>query len=232
MLFVTKGKKINPSVPIKIGDEIINRVHETKFFGIIIDDKLNWSYHIAKVKNKISKGLGILWKVKRLINETTMLTLYYSFIYPYLHYGIMAWGKADATYLDSLFKLQKRAVRLVSSAKRLAHTKPLFKKLKLLKLSDIYILNIMLFMFKFRHSLLPQVFDGMFVLNRDVHNYFTRQFDMYHYLTWRLQMRKKSIRIQGPIIWNQLVLHFDYNCTIVTFKFHVKNYLLVNDIEI
>ena len=187
---------------------------------------------LAKVKNKISKGLGILWKVERLINEKTMLTLYYSFIYPYLHYGIMAWGNADATYIDSLFKLQKRAVRLVSSAKRLAHTKPLFKKLKLLKLSDIYILNIMLFMFKFRHSLLPQVFDDMFVLNRDVHNYFTRQFDMYHYLTWRLQMRKKSIRIQGPIIWNQLVLHFDYNCSIVTFKFHVKNYLLVNDIEI
>ena len=182
MLFVTKGKKIDSSVSIKIGDELINRVNHTKFLGIIIDDKLNWSYHIANVKNKISKGLGIIWKAKRLLTEKTLLTLYFSFIYPYLHYGIMAWGKADVTYLGSLIKLQKRAVRLISSAPRLAHTLPLFRKLKLLKLCDIYVLNIMLFMFKFKHYLLPRVFDNMFVLNSDIHNHFTRQRNMYHCL--------------------------------------------------
>ena len=232
MLFTTKNRKKNESLSIKIGDETINRVSHTKFLGIWIDDKLNWSHHIANAKNKISKGLGILWRAKRLLLEKTMVTLYYSFIYPYLHYGITAWGKSSHCYLDPLKKLQKRAIRFISSASRFAHTHPIFKRLNLLKLDEIFVLNVMMFMFNFKHYLLPQVFNDMFLLNSSVHSHSTRQQNMYHNLPWRLQIRSKSIRIQGTLIWNKLIQNFDYNCSYATFKFHVRKYLLENNITI
>ena len=108
----------------------------------------------------------------------------------------MPLGKEDTTYLGSLIKLQKRAVRLILSAQRFAYTQPLFRKLKLLKLSDIYLLNIMIFIFKFKHSLLPVVFNDMFVLNRDIHHHFTRQSDMYHCPPWKIKMKMR----QNPVV--------------------------------
>ena len=44
-------------------------VNNTKFLGVIIDSKLNWSDHIRYIKNKISKSIGILTKIKRFLNK-------------------------------------------------------------------------------------------------------------------------------------------------------------------
>ena len=52
---------------------------------------------------------------------------------------------ADDTTLSSgyenekIFKLQKKAIRIISLAKYNAHTEPLFKTLNLLKINDISI---------------------------------------------------------------------------------------------
>ena len=101
------------------------------------------------IKSKIAKGAGILYKARKTFQISTLKTLYYSIIYPYLTYCIEVWGRASKIHLDSLFKIQKKIVRIVNSADYLAHTDPIFLDLKLLKLSDSYILYIMTFIFTF-----------------------------------------------------------------------------------
>ena len=118
MLFTTKGKKVSKDISIKISNQEITQVDHTKFLGVIIDDKLNWSYHIKAIKNKIAKGIGVIFKARRYLNQKTLITLYYSFVYPYVHYGILAWGKTYNVHLDPLIKMQKRAVRVISSSNR------------------------------------------------------------------------------------------------------------------
>ena len=76
MVFKSKNKKITmPSQSIHIGNEEIKRVESTKILGVHIDSKLSWEKHIRCVKNKMSKGAGIIYKVKPLLNEKTLLTL-------------------------------------------------------------------------------------------------------------------------------------------------------------
>ena len=43
-------------------------------------------------------------------------------MYPYLQYCIGVWGSTNPTNLDCLFKLQKRAVRVIAGASFDAHT--------------------------------------------------------------------------------------------------------------
>ena len=43
---------------------------------------------------KIHKGTGILNETKKYINLSTLVTLYHSFIYPYLTYYLEVWGRA------------------------------------------------------------------------------------------------------------------------------------------
>ena len=44
-------------IKLNLSNININRVSETKFLGIIIDDKLTWQKHIEYTRNKISSGL-------------------------------------------------------------------------------------------------------------------------------------------------------------------------------
>ena len=60
----------------------------TKFLGVWLDEKLDWAKHIREISGKIAKGVGILTKARAYLDSTIMKTLYYSFVYPYLHYNV------------------------------------------------------------------------------------------------------------------------------------------------
>ena len=55
------------------------------------------------------------------------------------------------TVLKKLIRLQKRAIRIITHSKYLAPTGPLFARLKVLQLMDVYKLQVVLFMYKFKN---------------------------------------------------------------------------------
>ena len=64
MIFTSKNK-IVPDIDIRINNVCIERVHATKFLGILIDSQLNWKQHIEYTCNKLSKCIEILSKAKK-----------------------------------------------------------------------------------------------------------------------------------------------------------------------
>ena len=100
-----------------------------------------------------------------------MLALYHTLIHSHLRYGIMVRGH----YCDRLIKIQKKALRVVNLSKYNAHCDPLFKKFKILKLSDLLKLQELKAYFKFVHSELPTfILELPFDLNVTIHNHNTR----------------------------------------------------------
>ena len=91
-----------------IDNASITRVNSAKYLGIIIDVKFNWIEHITYIKNKISKAIGIMYKARQYLNKSSLVNLYYSYVYPYLTYCIEVWGCAYPTHLQCLFLLQKK----------------------------------------------------------------------------------------------------------------------------
>ena len=146
-----------------INDEVVLQQNQTKFLGVILDEKLTWDPHIKYIKPKIAKGIGIVNKAKRLINSKTLLILYYSFIYPYFNYAVEVWGDTCDSYLKPLITLQKRAIRTITSSGWDDHTAPLFKQVKVLQLEKIHVYKIVLIMFKVWHKLVPNVFASLFI---------------------------------------------------------------------
>ena len=60
-----------------------------------IDSKLNWSYQIDYIANRISKSVGIIVKVKNVLNLKTTKYLYNSFISVFwITVVVCAWGLA------------------------------------------------------------------------------------------------------------------------------------------
>ena len=98
---------------VNIGDKIIKQVSETKFLGITIDNKLSWDTHINKLSKKLSCATGILNRIKDNIPSELHKNLYHTLFESHLAYGITAWGGVSDKKLQSLFKVQKRCLRII-----------------------------------------------------------------------------------------------------------------------
>ena len=133
IIFKTSQNRQKPDLHFSINDTKIDRVTETLFLGVIIDECSTWKPHIQSLTRKISKSLGIIYKSSFCLNKNSLYTLYYSLVYPYLYYCACVWGLTYHSNLEHLVTLQKRAVRTISRSAHDAHTDPIFKSLKLLK---------------------------------------------------------------------------------------------------
>ena len=93
MLFHFPQRRITDiDLKLKINDLHIDRVHEFNFVGTIILETLEWTRHIDKVANKISRTLGILNKLKHVLLIYTLKTMYSALIVPHFNYNILLWG--------------------------------------------------------------------------------------------------------------------------------------------
>ena len=159
MLFHHSQRAIDNLIPkILINDEQIECVSEFNFLGLTIDEHLTWKPHIQKVSNKIARTLGVMCRLKNFLPGHILRMLYNSLVLPHLQYSILTWGfKASR-----LKKLQKRALRIITRSKYNAHTEPLFKKQNLLKLNDLFELNVLKLYYKFKKNILPYYIINMF----------------------------------------------------------------------
>ena len=99
MLFTPKGFSRDMDY-ISIDGHRIEEVRQTKFLGVILDNKLNWHAHCDYICSKMSKGIGIIIKARKVFNEATLLSLYNSLILSYVSFCIHVWGRAYDTHLN------------------------------------------------------------------------------------------------------------------------------------
>ena len=177
----------------------------TRFLGAYIDNKLNWKKHIAYISGKVSRGIGLIVKARKVLNASALTTLYYSFIYPFFTYCNHVWGCAYESNLHSLVLLQKRIVRIITSSKYRDHSEPLIERLKLLKIGDInkYVLG--KFMYRLYNNEVPTMFHAMFQKVRSVHGYETRQSNHLFIPKVRTNLGKCKLSYRGPMIWNSIL---------------------------
>ena len=223
-----KGKKRLNEEPLilKIDGCPIDRVSETKFLGVIIDDTLSWKSHIYYISKKISRGIGILKKARKYLKRDILCNLYYTFLYPYFTYCIHVWGNACQSYVSKLVKLRKRAIRIITFSQYNSNTVPLYQTLRILNISNIARYVVIQFMYRFKACTLPSIFSDMFTYNRDIHGHQTRSSNKFHPPCVRTERSKKSIRYYGAILWNESCEHIKVNTSLDSVKPSIKRYLL------
>jgi hypothetical protein len=172
--------KVELNLPgLKIGDIEIKEVSETKFLGVVIDNKLSWDNHIKALKKKLASCSGSINRIRESLPEELFPELYHTLFESYLTYGITVWGGISDPKLEPLFKAQKKVIRILFGDREKfldkfktcararpfpdqnltpefyvkEHTKPLFNKKKILALKNLYIyhcINESFKIFKFR----------------------------------------------------------------------------------
>ena len=112
MLFSHNEIPIN-SINVHIGGKILKRVHNCNFLGIKIDDRLKFNSHISDVCSKISRAVGVLFRMSVFVPPFILKTIYYSILYPHLIYGVVIWGNCGIVNMCRVKRIHKRAERLI-----------------------------------------------------------------------------------------------------------------------
>ena len=80
-----------------------------------------------------------------------LLAIYNALVLPHINYCILSCG-ADS---NTIFILQKKAIRAIASAGYNAHTEPFFKLYNLLKIEDIYTFRLLVLYHNISHLKTP-----------------------------------------------------------------------------
>ena len=223
------GKHENDEIDISINGYDIELVPKINFLGIIFDHNLNWQDHIMSIKPKIARGIGVLNRLKRFLPCFIRRQLYFTLIYSHLLYGIELWGAATQSVLRPLYALQKRAIRIIGGAGHNAHTPPLFKRLKILKIEEIYCHRLHILLYKAYNNKLPTPIQSMFSLNVNRRN--TRNSEHCFLLPRRgTRVHNNRPSVCGPRMWNALPPHIKSARSIVTFSKLSKHILLLDNL--
>ena len=109
---------------------------------------MDWSRHINYISMKISRSTGILYRLKDIYPKSFLLTLYNTLILPPFHYYLLLLG---STVKDNypLHLLQKKSSENIDNSHYIAHTEPICKVHKILKVSDMFPITL----WKFYHFL-------------------------------------------------------------------------------
>ena len=78
IIFHPRQKKINVNFPLVMENTIVKQAVETKFLGIIIDQRLSWKSHISFVSKKISKTVEIIVKARYYLSSRSCCWPYIS----------------------------------------------------------------------------------------------------------------------------------------------------------
>ena len=88
----TKDKLPLKMPELKIGNSIIKGKSSPKFLGVMLDENMSWKDHIKTIEKKSAKNVFLLYRAKPYLDETSLKTIYFSYINSDLNYANTAWA--------------------------------------------------------------------------------------------------------------------------------------------
>jgi hypothetical protein len=203
-LIINKGKSLTLGFHHKLNkhivfpDVILNDRHityenKTKFLGVWLDHNLSWDFHVENLINRLSKLCFALKTAKAFLSRNVLRTMYFAYFLSLLKYDILFWG--NSRNLKKVFKLQKRAVRLIANIPSTASCMPYLRNYKIMTLSCLYIYEVLLYT---RMSL------DTFKTNSMFHSYDTRNKSKLFITRHNTTLFEQIIAYSGVLIYNRV----------------------------
>jgi len=129
------------------------------------------------------------------MSVSSLKAIYYAFFHSIMSYGIIFWGKLSRSSI--IFRIQKKAIRIVEGCGNRVSCRNLFKKLEILPLTSQYVLSLLMFVVQNKN---------LFLTNNENHNLDTRQRNNLYLPQENLTIYQKGAYYSGIKIFNNLPL--------------------------
>ena len=96
VIFSRKINKIDHT-PLYFNQNLVKLPSTRKHLGMVLDTRLDFNLHLKNIQNKLNKTIGLLCKLQNTLPRTSVITIFKSFIQPYLDYGDIIYDRAYNT---------------------------------------------------------------------------------------------------------------------------------------
>lgn len=189
--------------------------NSVKFLGVILDPKLNWNSHVDYVSGKVAKNVCPLRAVVAVVSVRVALMAYHALIESLLRYAILSWGHAPAA--KRLFKLQRRAIRVVAGLGWRTDCRGSFRQFRLLTLPCMYILECLRY---------ARINTDSYSLRSDIHDHDTRGSVNLTVPFHRISASRSGLTYFAPLLFNSLP-PLVRQLPLKKFVVHVREHLLL-----
>ncbi len=210
-----------PTINLKLNGIDVEEKEVTKYLGVFIDNKLSWKSHIEHVKTKLSRGNGMISKIRYYVNDVCLLNLFYSFIQSHVNYNLLNWTSTYPTFINQIELKVKAAIRLISFKNKYEHTKPLFLKLNILPFMDMIKYKKGNFLWKLSKGYIKKPISDIFIQN----NYNPLRFNLPNL---NCQSDRNNIVFSCVKYWNSIPYYIRNASTLNSFNDKHKKHLMQN----
>lgn len=164
MLITTHQKRTSltsKNLDLHFNNDNLNTITGDKILGIFVDNNLTWSTHIDKLCKKISANLWLLSNIKEFLSTEHRTIFYKTYIQPHIDYCNIVWGGTTQLNLNRIFRLQKRACKIIMDY-NVENISECMQKLKILNVFERLYLRKAKFMYNIANSVTPEYINEMF----------------------------------------------------------------------
>jgi len=213
--FQTKNQNV-PKIQLVASNTIITNVNSTKFLGITIDHSISWKEQISELTSKLNKACYAIRAIKPLLSLHVLRTIYFAYFHSVMTYGIIFWGNSHLS--SNIFKIQKRALRIMTNKSKRESCRPIYNQLQILTLPSQYIFSLLIFVVKNK---------DLFLLNSDIHTINTRNNSNLYMPNTNLTIFQCGVLYSGCKIYNKLPPHIKgLSNDLKRFKSTLKGFLM------
>lgn len=141
-VFKSSNRTIMPK-NIKLSNMTLSVTSSVRVLGVQITENINWTEHINKLTPKLNSVCYCLRVLSKQCSLKTLTTVYYANFYSVMQYGVMLWG--GSIEAQSVFVVQKKALRSILQLKIGQSCRGKFKSLNLLTFYGVYIYRCLMF---------------------------------------------------------------------------------------
>lgn len=225
MLVTTSQKRQrlqNTCLTLQYMDETLKTVSSDKILGVFVDNNLIWSDHVKHITKKIRSYIWLLSKIKHFLSQAHRVQFYKSYIQPHIDFCNVVWGNSCESNKLKIFKLQKRACRVILDYK-VEGSHEALHSLKILSFYDRLFLRKAKFMFKVYNGLTPTYISENFTQRNEMNTSIHLRSSTAGWFVPPLPKKeclKQSMRYSGCLIWNSLP--YDVKCAQTAETFHTR----------
>lgn len=187
----------------------------TKILGITVDSDMTWTSHIDNLCSKLRRSCFGLRFLNNHCDVHVLLMVYHANFHSHLKYGILNWGRSST--VERVFILQKYAIRILAKLGFRDSCRDSFKKLNILTLPGVYILEACTYVHKNLSS-----YEAL----RAMHKYDTRAKNKLLAPKHRTMFFEKNLEYLGCKLYNALPDSVKDCRSIGSFKKSVKKILM------
>ena len=213
---------------LKLYNRYLSIVSHVKILGLYIDNNLTWRKHVEYICNGVSCLVGLLYRIKNYLNYESKVLFYNSYIISRIDYCLTIWGNAPKDALEPLFRLQKRAARIVLNVPVETSSISCFNSLHWMSIYQRVVYLKCLLMYNIvNNNLYPKYLKCYMKLKPAVH-YNLRQDDTLMVPFPHREIFKKSLQFNGVLLWNSLPTELKEAPSYDNFKQKCKVYVRNN----